>query len=447
MRIKQSTLTQGVIWKQLSIFALPILISNLLQQVYSMTDLIIVGNYIGKESLAAVGASYALINMIVGFFLGLSAGAGVIVAQYYGSNDEENVQKTVHTAIAMCIVSGILLTVLGIIMSPWLLKIMNTPEHLLPLANMYLQSYFLGMLGLVMYNLGSGILRGVGDSFRPLLFLIVTVILNTVITVTFVVVFKWGVAGVGLATAIAQIVSALLVLMLLMHTSESYKVKLSKIRFHKESLMKIFKIGLPTGLQSLIVSFSNVLIQSSVNGLGENAMAAATAASKIGGFVYMPIAAFGIAITTFVGQNVGAKQFERVKKGVNTCLVMSLSITIIIAIIINIFDREILAMFVKDAEVTLLGSEVIRIITSTYFIFAATEVLSGAIRGAGKAHVPMFVTLAMLCGFRIIWILFIVPLNSNISMVHLCYPISWVLSTLALLWYYYKGNITNQEVM
>ena len=445
MRKSSSALTTGVIWKQLLIFAIPILISNLFQQIYNMTDVIVVGNFVGPEAVAAVGSSSSLINMIVGFFLGLSAGAGVIIAQYYGAKDKENVEKTVHTAMMVSIISGFILMAIGIFLAPWFLSLMKTPAEIMGPATEYLQIYFCGIIGVIIYNLGSGILRGIGDSFKPLLFLIVTVLLNVVLDLWFVAGFGWGVAGVGWATTVAQILSAAMVLILLMRTDDVYKVKLNQIKLHRPQLARIFKVGLPTGLQSVIISFSNVIIQSSVNTFGATVVAGVVAASKVDGFVYMPMASFGIAITTFVGQNFGAKRLDRVKEGIKICMIMSVGSTILISLFVVGFDTSILRLFVNDAEVIKYGSYVIRIIAPTYFIFAITDALSGAIRGGGKAHIPMFITLAMLCGVRITWILLIAPLNWNLGMVHLCYPISWSLSTVALLWYHYKSKWLNTE--
>jgi len=446
MRKSNGTLTTGVIWKQLLIFAIPILISNLFQQIYNMTDVIVVGNFVGPHAVAAVGSSSSLINMIVGFFLGLSAGAGVIIAQYYGAKDKESVEKTVHTAVMVSIISGVILMAIGMFLAPWLLVVMQTPPEIMEHATEYLRIYFCGIIGVIIYNLGSGILRGIGDSLRPLLFLIFTVFLNVVLDLWFVAGFGWGVAGVGWATTVSQLLSAGFIVLLLVRTNDVYKVRFNQIRIHPTQLARIFRVGLPTGLQSVIISFSNVIIQSSVNTFGATAVAAVVAASKVDGFVYMPMASFGIAITTFVGQNIGAKQFDRVKEGIKVCMIMSVGITILIAVFVTGFDKQILQLFVNDTEVVKYGSYVIRVIAPTYFIFAITDTLSGAIRGGGKAHIPMLITLIMLCGVRILWILLVAPLYRDLRMVHLCYPISWTLSAVALLWYHYKSKWLNTEV-
>ncbi|MDD6467569.1 MAG: MATE family efflux transporter [Erysipelotrichaceae bacterium] len=436
---QSSTLTTGVIWKQLLLFAIPILISNLFQQIYSMTDTLIVGNFVSSQALAAVGSTGSLINMIVGFFLGLSAGAGVLVAQAYGAKDDQRVHRIVHTAIALSIASGVFLMVVGVICSRQLLLWMHTPDDVLPLAIEYLEIYFMGIIGVIVYNLGSGILRAIGDSIRPLCFLIFTVVLNIILDFVFVACLQWGVAGAGWATAISQVISAILVCIVLMRTKEAYRIQWKQIRFHFDELWRIIKIGLPTGMQSVIVSFSNVLIQSSVNTFGSQAMAGVAAAGRIDGFIYMPMASFGIAITTFVGQNIGARKWDRVRKSVTVCLAMTIGISIVMGSLVFVFTQPILCLFDKDPEVIRYGSYIIHIIAPTYFIFAITDALSGAIRGAGKSHIPMLVTLIMLCGIRMLWILLVVPWYHDLRIVYLSYPVSWILSSGTLLWYYCKG--------
>lgn len=325
----RNKITEGVIWKQLLIFFFPLLFGTFFQQLYNTADAIVVGRFVGKEALSAVGgATGTLINVFVGFFIGISAGATVIISQYFGGNYKEEVSKAVHTAVAMAITGGSLIMVLGLLGAPTALRLMGTPEDIMPYSLTYIQIYFGGMIANLVYNVGAGILRAIGDSKWPLYFLIVSCVINIALDLIFVIVFHWAVMGVAIATVISQICSAVLVCVKLMRTKESYHLDLKSIRFHKEILKRIIQIGLPAGVQSLMYTSSNVIIQSSINSFGTNTVAAWTAYGKIDGIFWMTINALGISVTTFVGQNYGAGKYERVQKGVRICLVIAISISI-----------------------------------------------------------------------------------------------------------------------
>lgn len=397
-------ITEGIIWKQISLFALPLLISNFLQQFYYTTDAAIVGKFIGDKALASVGSTGALISMVVGLFMGLATGAGVIIAQYYGAGDTRNLQDSIHTAAALNIVSGVALTFLGTVFAPQLLMLMRIPEEALGMAAEYLRIYFMGILPAMIYNMGAGALRATGDSTRPLYYLIITCIINVMLDLLFTARFKWGVAGAAWATNISQLISAALVTLNLTSTTEVYKLHIKKIKFHKKILISIIKLGFPAGLQSVVTALSNVIIQSRVNMFGALTMAAWTAIGRIDGFIYMPINAFGLAITTFVGQNFGARKYGRVKKSVKVCMTMIMGISVLLSAALTLNGRFMYQIFTDSADVVNYGMSMLYIIVPLYPLFALNEVLTGAIRGLGRSFSPMFISLLGMCAFRIFYI-------------------------------------------
>lgn len=430
-------ITEGVIWKQILIFFFPILVGTFFQQLYNTIDAIIVGRYMGKEALSAVGGTTGnLINLLVNFFVGLSSGATVIISQYYGGRKYDDVSDSVHTALGIAVIGGIIMMIGGILAAPYALRAMNTPEDIMDYSLTFIRVYFTGMTANMIYNVGSGILRAVGDSKRPLYFLVVGCIINIILELLFVAVLGMGIRAAAAATVISQCVSASLVLLVLKKTDEPYQMRFKKIRISRDKLEKIFKIGLPAGAQAVMYSISNILIQSCINSFGTDTVAAWTAYSKIDGLFWMIIGAFGVSITTFVGQNYGAGKIERVKKGVVQCIIMSLIVAVSMSIILCLSARYLLLLFTSDAVVIEIGTEILYLLVPPYFTFVAIEILSGALRGMGDSLVPMILTGCGVCGLRIIWIFAVFPMKAEIETVALIYPLSWAITSVLFIIYY-----------
>lgn len=430
-------ITEGVIWKQLLIFFFPLLFGTFFQQLYNTADAIVVGQFVGKEALSAVGGTTGtLINVFVGFFVGISAGATVIISQYYGGKYEEEVSKAVHTAMAMAITGGAIIMLLGLLGAPTALRLMGTPEDIMPYSLTYIRIYFGGMIANLVYNIGAGILRAIGDSKRPLYFLMISCGINIVLDLVFVIVFHWAVMGVALATVISQICSACLVCVRLMRTKECYRLDIRQIRFHKELLNRIIQIGLPAGFQSLMYTSSNVIIQASINSFGTNTVAAWTAYGKIDGIFWMTVNALGISITTFVGQNYGAGKYDRVRKGVRVCLKIALSISIALSIILYFGGTYIYVLFSKDPMVIEKGMEIMRFLVPTFWTYVFIEIFSGALRGMGNSLIPMILTSLGVCALRVIWIFFVTPIWPDVKMVIVSYPLTWVVTSTLFIFYY-----------
>lgn len=448
--MKQKTMengiTQGVIWKQLLLFFFPILIGTFFQQLYNTVDTIIVGQYVGKEALAAVGTTGTLINLLVGFFVGLASGATVIISQFFGGGDRENVSKAVHTSMALALCGGVVLMVVGLLTARPSLQLLGVPEEVMDGALTYINVYYAGMIACMVYNVGTGILRAIGDSRMPLYVLIVCCLVNIVLDLLFVVAFHWEVFGVALATVLSQVVSAVLILLRLMLTHDSYRVELRKIRFHMELLKNVIRIGLPSGLQSVLYSVSNLLIQASINSFGTDAIASWAAIGKIDGFIWMVMNAFGISITTFVGQNFGAAQYDRVKKGTRVCLLMTLGTTITLSVTLFAFMEPLLRFFTGDETVIRLGQDFLRVLAPSYFTFVFIEIFSGTIRGAGEALQPMLITCFGVCGLRVLWIVFAVPLHRTMQMVAMNYPVTWVVTAVVFIVYYTRMNWLRRSI-
>ena len=437
----EAHITEGVIWKNLLAFFFPILLGTFFQQLYNTADAIIVGKFVGKEALAAVGgATGAIINLIVGFFVGLSSGATVILSQFFGGRKDKEVSNTVHTAAALALAGGLFLTVAGIVLSPLLLSMMGTPAEIMDYATSYLRIYFAGMVPSLIYNIGSGMLRAVGDSRRPLYFLICACMVNIVLDVLLVLGLGMGVAGAALATILSQAVSAVLVVFTLSRTGLSYRLEPKRIRFHKGYLGKIVRIGLPAGLQSVMYSLSNLIIQAAVNAFGTDVLAAWTAYGKLDGLYWMMTNAFGISITTFVGQNFGAAKYDRVRKSVRVCLGMTAGATLLMSAAILLLGRGLLGLFTDDAQVIDIGVSVIRLLVPTYITYVCIEILAGALRGTGDSLVPSLITLFGVCVLRVVWVMVISPAYESLNVMLLSYPITWVVTSLAFVAYYLKGG-------
>lgn len=440
MKKTGNSIVDGVIWKQLLLFFFPILIGTFFQQLYNTVDTVIVGQYVGKAALAAVGTTGTVINLLVGFFVGVSSGATVIISQYFGADNAENVSKAVHTSIALALAGGGIIMVVGFATVGPSLSAMNVPADILEDAKLYMYVYYAGIIANMIYNVGTGILRAIGDARMPLYILIVCCLANVGLDLLFVVVFHWGVFGVALATVLSQLISAVLILLRLMLTPASYRVEIRRIRFHGAILKNVLRIGLPGGLQSVAYSASNVLVQASINGFGTDAIAAWAAIGKIDGFIWMVMSAFGIAVTTFVGQNFGAARYDRVKRCTKVGLLMSLCTTVSLSIVLYIFMEPLLRFFTGDAAVITIGINFFRVLVPAYAFFVFIEIFSGAIRGAGEATPPMLITCIGVCGLRILWLLIAVPIVPTMEMIALNYPFTWVITAAVFTVYYMRGR-------
>lgn len=434
---KENAILTGVIWKQLLIFFFPIALGTFFQQFYNTIDAIVVGRFVGKNALAAVGGSSGqIINLIVGFFTGLTSAATVVVSQFFGSGDRKKVSECIHTLYAFSVLGSIVITILGIVLAPTLLEVMNTPLELMEQSTLYLQVYFAGSLFIFIYNTGAAVLRALGDAKRPMLYLIVCCIINVVLDLLFVLAFHWDVLGVAVATLIAQAVSAVLCTRALMVSTDLCDFALTKIRIHWDVLKTQLYIGLPGGVQGSMYSLSNMILQTAVNVIGTDASAAWTAMGKLDAFYWMIGGSLGIAVTTFVGQNYGAGLMDRVKKCVRVGLFMSMASAIFFTFVLLVFRTPLLAIFTDDMAVLQIAADSMAIIAPFYIAFTFIEIYSGALRAMGDVIIPMIMTMLGVCAFRIVWVLFVVPLNHTMETISLNYPISWVVTALCFIVYY-----------
>lgn len=433
----KNQITEGVIWKQLLFFFFPILLGTLFQQLYNTADTVVVGRFVGTQALAAVGGSTGqIVNLVVNFFVGLASGATVIIARYYGARDRVKLNNALHTAIALSIVGGIVTGIAGILLTPSLLKMMNTPADVIEGSTMYLRIYFAGIIFVFVYNIGSGILRAVGDSKRPLYFLIVCCFLNIFLDILFVVYLKLGVKGAAFATVISQAVSALLVILSLTKSVDIYRLRPNKIRFYKSLLIAIITIGLPAGLQSVMYGISNIIIQTSLNSLGTETVAAHTAFAKIDAIYWMISGAFSVSIITFIGQNYGARKFDRMKKSIKVCLLMDLIASLLLTTVMLLAGPYLLRLFTSDQEVIEIGMQIIHIIAPSYALFIFIEILSSSLRGMGNVVVPMLMTCGGVCVLRILWIFIFVRTHLSVTTILMSYPISWGFTAVLFIIYF-----------
>ena len=435
--MSKNQITEGVIWKQLLFFFFPILLGTLFQQLYNTADTVVVGRFVGTQALAAVGGSTGqIVNLVVNFFVGLSSGATVIIARYYGARDRIKLNNALHTAIALSIVGGIVTGIAGILLTPSLLKMMNTPADVIEGSTMYLRIYFAGIIFVFVYNIGSGILRAVGDSKRPLYFLIVCCFLNIFLDILFVVYLKLGVKGAAFATVISQAVSALLVILSLTKSVDIYRLRPNKIRFYKSLLIAIITIGLPAGLQSVMYGISNIIIQTSLNSLGTETVAAHTAFAKIDAIYWMISGAFSVSIITFIGQNYGARKFDRMKKSIKVCLLMDLIASLLLTTVMLLAGPYLLRLFTSDQEVIEIGMQIIHIIAPSYALFIFIEILSSSLRGMGNVVVPMLMTCGGVCVLRILWIFIFARTHLSVTTILMSYPISWGFTAVLFIIYF-----------
>ena len=436
---QKNQITEGIIWKQLLIFFFPIVIGTFFQQIYNTADSIIVGRFVGKEALAAVGGSVnQIVNLMVEVFVGLTSGAAVIVAQFYGAGDRKNLDRTIHTSYAFALTVGILTGLLGIFVSEPVLRLMKTPKELMADSTIYLHIYFLGIVFNVVYNMGASILRAMGDSRRPLYVLMISCGINILLDIFLVVVLKMGVSGAAVATVFCQGISACFVTGMLMGSHTFTPLKLQKTRFFSRSLISVLRIGIPAALEAAMYTIANLIIQIFVNELGTDTVAAWGTLGKIDAVFWMVINSFGIAITTFVGQNYGAGKTQRMRKSVRICLVMSYSAAFLVSGLLYAFARPLYSLFTTDKGVVQIGVDMLRFLMPSYFLYVVIGIFSGALRGAGRVVVPMILTCGGVCLLRIIWMFGLVPVYPGIKTIMLSYPVSWGITAVLFIIYYIK---------
>ena len=436
--VKGNRITEGSIFGQLLLFFFPILFGTFFQQLYNTADAMVVGRFVGKQALAAVGGSTStLINLLVGFFVGLSSGATVVISQFYGARKADKVHWAVHTSIAFSVIGGIIFMIVGLVGSPWALEAMKTPEDVLGHAVVYIRIYFLGIIVNLVYNMGAGILRAVGDSRRPLYFLIASCFTNIILDVLLVAVLGMGVAGAALATITSQLLSAVLVVLALMKTDDMYKLEWKKVRIDQRMLQRIVRIGIPAGMQSVMYNISNVIIQAGVNTLGTDNVTAWATYGKVDGLYWMMINALGISATTFVGQNFGAGRLDRVRKGAGACMVIGVVLTASVGVVLYNGGHLLVELFTTDQQVQAISMDLLHFMVPTFITYIAIEILSGTLRGVGDAWMPLIITGIGVCAVRVLWIMFVLPHYHTIIGAAFCYPLTWSLTTVAFVIYYY----------
>ena len=438
-------MTQGVIWRHLLQFSIPMAVGLLFQQLYNTVDTVVVGQFVGKEAQAAVGSTGAIINTIVGFCAGLATGASVIISQRYGAHDNKGLSRAVHTAISVTFILSLLATFLGQLVIDPLLHFMKTPDNVMDEAHAYLSIYFYGVSGVLFYNMGGGILRAVGDSRRPLVFLIISALLNTVLDLVFVLVLGMKVEGVAYATILAQMISAFLILTALTREDAAYGIRWRKLRIDRESLKGILRIGMPSSIQTALTSFSNVFVQSYINSFGDACMAGYSIHSKIDAFVLIPLSSISMSSTTFVGQNWGAKKIERARNGVHTAIMTSLIATAALAIVSFTMARTLLRFFTPEEDVMAYGERIIRIITPFYLVSCFYNIYAGVLRGIGDATKPTIIMLFSFVAFRQVYLAVVSSLNLGLAAVCLGYPMGWIMCSTLLYIRYRRSALFRPE--
>ena len=438
--VEKNLMTSGSIWKTILLFSLPLILGNLLQQTYNTIDSMIVGNYVGSNALAAVGSSTHLINLLISFSQGIAVGCGVLVSQSMGGSNQKNMRLAVHTSLALAVAFGLLISIMGYIFAPWLLEKMDTPAEVMGESIAYLRFFSFGLVFNIIYNMEAGILNAVGNSKRSLLYLGIASFTNVVLDFLLIKRFGMGVKGAAIATNISQALSALLALLFLIRVPDIYKVHLSRIKIHKDMALNILKVGVPTAIQNTVISLSNVIMQSSVNVFGALPMAGFGAFVKIDGFNILPVLSLSMAITTFVGQNYGAGQIERIKKGMWTTLAMTVFYTIISGTLLYNFAPNLIGLFTNDVRVIEAGVLASRFFCPFYFLLAIMHSLAGTVRGTGKTIPPMIILILSLCIFRIVAAKFVIPHYNTIENVYRLYPISWIIGVILMVAYTAKSD-------
>ena len=436
----KTRMTEGSISKKMILFAIPLFLGNLFQQLYNTADSLIVGNFLGSNALAAVSSSGNLIFLMVGFINGIAMGAGVVIARYYGAKNREDLQKAIHTTVAFGLAAGAALTVLGMYLAPKILVLMGTPSDVLPQSVEYFRTYFAGSLGFIMYNIFVGILQSVGDSTHPLIYLIVSSVTNIILDLVLIAGLGFGVGAAAFATVISQFLSAILCMVQLLHSPEEFRLHLNRINLDSYMLRQIISYGLPAGLQNSIISLANVFVQANINQFGEMAVAGCGAYMKIQGFGFLPITCFALALTTFISQNLGAKEYDRAKKGAVFGVICSLTISELIGICVHFTAPQLLSAFSSTAEVIHYGAMQAHTDTFFYFLLAFSHCMAGIMRGAGKSTVPMYVMLVCWCLIRVSYIVIILKFIPSIQMIFWAYPLTWALSSIAFLIYFLKSD-------
>ena len=418
----------GTIMDKLISFAIPLMVSGILQLMFNAVDIIVVGRFTGSQALAAVGSTTALINMFINFFIGISLGANVLAARFYAAGKHKEMSETVHTAITLALISGVFMAVFGLVFSRFALELMGTPDDVIGQSALYMRIYFLGMPFFMLYNYGAAILRAVGDTRRPLVFLIVAGVTNALLNMFLVIVFHMGVAGVAIATVISQLISCFLVLRCLYQTESSYQLRFSRLCIKKCYLIQIFQVGIPAGVQSTVINFSNVLLQSSVNSFGSTAMAGYTAANNILGFLYASVNAVTQACMSFTSQNYGVGKYKRMDRVLLDCGILSFVIALVLGCGSYILGGEILKIYTEDAEVIRCGVEILSITTVPYFLCGIMDLFPGALRGMGHSGVPMILSIIGTVGTRILWIFWVFPQHRSLYTLFISYPASWAIT-------------------
>ncbi len=433
--------TEGVIWKQLLAFFFPLWLGTFFQQLYNTVDTVVVGRFVGKAALAAVGCTGTVVSLTVGIFNGIASGAVVVIAQQYGARRPDRVHRGVHTALLLGVILGAFFMAAGFWAAPWVLRTMGTTADTLDEAQLYLRVYFLGMIPNVVYNMGTGVLRAIGDSRRPLYFLMAASLCNIALDLVLVLGFQMGVLGVGLATVASQLLSAVLVVLSLMRShGQPYQLFPRQVCLESQSLKAILRLGVPAALQSVMYNLSNIVIQTAINSFGTDTVAAWTAYGKMDMIYWMSISSIGLAITTFAGQNFGAGRIDRLKKGVRVSLWMSAAFTIVMSTLMVVFARPVLSVFTPDSDVLAIGVTMVRFLVPCFITYVPVELLAGAVRGAGRSLGPMLISVFGVCVLRLVWLLAVVPFHRTIPMVELSYPITWTVTSVALGVYYCSGR-------
>ena len=428
----------GALLPKILLFAIPLAISSILQLLFNAADVIVLGRFVSAEALAAVGSTSSFVNLVVNFFIGISVGVNVLVAQFYARHDEDMVQDVVHTAIGTSIIAGFIFIFVGIALSEPLMILMGSPDEVRYMSVLYLRIYFIGLPFILLYNFGAAILRAIGDTKRPLYYLIFAGIVNVCLNLYFVLEWNMGVAGVAIATSVSNFISSILVLRTLLKEKGALKVELNRIKIDRKVLFRICKIGLPAGLQSCFFSISNMVIQSSINSFGAIAMAGSTAASNIEGFVYNAMNAVYQADLSFTSQNVGAGMYSRINRILGTCILATTLIGLPLGLLACLFGTQLISIYNTDPEVISSGLERLYIICATYFLCGYGDVLVGSLRGMGESFIPMIVTLTGVCGLRILWILTVLNIFPTLGVLYMCYPVSWAVTAAIQLSYFFK---------
>jgi len=439
-------MTEGTIWKQLLLFSMPLFVGNVFQLLYNTVDAAVVGNYVGSEALAAVGSTGSIINMVICFSLGLSAGGSVVISQYFGARDWDKLHISVHTTVVMTALLSVVLSLVSVPAVPMMLRAMSTPEDVFPLAESYLKIYFSGLTGLLMYNAGASILRAVGDSTWPLIFLILSTLLNLALDLVFVVKVGMGVEGVAYATILSQYISAILCFVLLFRTRQECRVRWREMRVHMATLKLILKIGIPTAVQQVLTSFSNVFVQGHINVFGADCMAGWTSYAKVDAFAQMPNQSLSLAASTFVGQNIGAEQMDRAKKGVNVTMMLSMGITFVLTAAVMILANPLLKLFNQDPEVLEFGRLFVLLLSPFYLVAVVNTTYASALRGAGDTKAPMYILLGSYVLFRQLYLMVVSALTDSVVWVAMSYPAGWAMASIILTVYYRRSDWNRKRV-